>query len=223
MTSPKKNNLEKLDDALHKIIDESLKDADVELRAIERAAKTSAKYNEKQVSLGKIPEDIDVQSVVDFWHRVALGKTQFPLEFAKFVALWQAFNGLLNLKYPEITHHDNEKVRLISNDAKMLRAFDRLLSEQTFVSVLDEVRRLCPMYDVEAGQRRQKFSISQPYTLQKLLNLLYHIRCNLFHGEKNGGVKRDRKIVELAYEVLLPLFKAARSELFFVPHGRGGE
>lgn len=41
--------------------------------------------------------------------------------------------------------------------------------------------------------------------LEQLKNILYQIRCNLFHGEKLPGILNDDRIVRAAYPVLLAI------------------
>jgi len=44
--------------------------------------------------------------------------------------------------------------------------------------------------------------------LVQVKNVLYQVRCNLFHGEKLPGILNDDKIVQAAYPVLLAILVA---------------
>ena len=45
-------------------------------------------------------------------------------------------------------------------------------------------------------------------TFSSLMEVLYSIRCNLFHGRKDVGEnEKDIQLVSLAYRILLPLFR----------------
>ena len=46
-------------------------------------------------------------------------------------------------------------------------------------------------------------------TFESLIEVIYQVRCNLFHGRKDiNKDKKDIELVKLAYRILLPLFKA---------------
>ena len=51
-------------------------------------------------------------------------------------------------------------------------------------------------------------------TFESLIRTIYQIRCNLFHGRKDiNDDEKDIKLVYLAYDILLPLFKKYLSNL----------
>ena len=43
--------------------------------------------------------------------------------------------------------------------------------------------------------------------LGEVLEVIYQIRCNLFHGAKDLEDERDHDLVKLAYDILTELFK----------------
>ena len=49
--------------------------------------------------------------------------------------------------------------------------------------------------------------LHDPHDFSKLLEVIYVIRNNLFHGHKSPDDRRDEKLVTLAYDILSPLLK----------------
>jgi hypothetical protein len=183
-------------------------------------------YNQQQIKTGKTPISPDHHLIFNWWHRVAVGQEHFPEQFRKFISLWEAFNGLLNcrLRLQNGSMGDKAKVLALSNDALLLDGWQNLVRSDDVSKSLDELRSLCPIYQVWGGERANDYRIDKPYELRDLLILIYAIRCNLFHGEKQAR-ERDLKIVDAASRLLERVFIMARSQLLFVPLGAqtGGE
>jgi len=43
-------------------------------------------------------------------------------------------------------------------------------------------------------------------TFESLIETVYQIRCNLFHGRKDS-IEKDFELICISYDVLLPLFR----------------
>jgi hypothetical protein len=65
-----------------------------------------------------------------------------------------------------------------------------------------------PMADYNTMVARNIIVPFDNYTnLNELKNVLYQVRCNVFHGEKVPGEINDDRIVKTAYPVLLAIME----------------
>lgn len=224
MQSENEHNARELSEKVREILEETdWETAKQDREALDRQAEEIAKYNAQQTQSGKVSVPRSAMLIFQWWERIASGDEKFPEEFKRFIAIWLAFNGFLNLQFPEIKHKDREKVLMISKNTRLKAKFDELLSDSTFKGFLDGAHNLCPIYDVEGGTRGTSFSIDPPYELDKVLNLIYHVRCNLLHGEKGELTERNKRIGDLAYCILLRLYTVVKVELYYEPRTLSGE
>jgi len=158
------------------------------------------RYNEQQVKSGKTPISSNHLLIVDWWHRVAREEEHFPREFLKFISLWEAFNGLINCRLhfkKRKKLRDRGKMLGLSNDVLIVEGWRGLLHNDNFNKLLDELCAYCPVNQVLGGERTIYYTIKKPYELDDVLKLIYAIRCNLFHGEKEAR-ERDLRLVDVA-------------------------
>ena len=105
--------------------------------------------------------------------------------------------------------------------------YKEMLQEEDFVeavNALQETLRKEDKFYVIDMSRHQDYNSSRSYKelvarniivpfedindLAQLKNVLYQVRCNLFHGEKLPGILNDDRIVQAAYPVLLAILVA---------------
>jgi len=156
------------------------------------------------------------EEVINNWLDVARAPQNLPTEYAQFIALWEAFNRWLRVCFPpqagvkELGDHD--LVRKPSSEEHYKGIFQKLLSSNGYCDKLRALETIGDIDSVYAGDRRGKKPprrIKKPYELENTLEVLYTIRCNLFHGGKSGDNTRDLGIVRSAYAVLEPFFTEA--------------
>ncbi len=120
----------------------------------------------------------------------------------RFLNLWISFNGWMKNKYGE-SLQDKQLLQKVKREESLKQAFevkkdslDDLLSDLKRFSVLD-------MRDETNKERIKNFDDS----FESLIEVLYQIRCNLFHGRKCVDEdENDKRLVELAYKILQPIF-----------------
>lgn len=122
----------------------------------------------------------------------------------KFISLWIAFNGWMKFRFGEpvkdatlITHL--KKFQEIRNVFNQLQRRD-----ETFISNLQELRRYAVL-DMRYADDVSRSKIFDG-TFESLIDAIYQVRCNLFHGRK-GDEEKDIRLISLSYDILLPLFK----------------
>lgn len=177
----------------------------------------------ERMQRGEKPLSADELYVIGWWLRIAAGENELPCQYARFIALWEAFNGWLrarrNVRQGQNRTGDFTLLKDFANDTRVNRHFEELRdSNVNYKRTLKKLERMSPVYEVWGGQRRRQRMIQSPYHLFGVLNLLYQIRCNLFHCGKGEG-ERDLTLTQLAYDALYPLFRevVADREITFVP------
>ncbi|MBU2494875.1 MAG: hypothetical protein KJ571_19815 [Bacteroidetes bacterium] len=121
----------------------------------------------------------------------------------KFISLWIAFNAWLKSQFGENKYDCDLKNDLISF-SPMEDVFNEFKNNN---KELDRLRN----YKVKNMKFPEDESKKKSYngSFSLLIEVLYEIRCNLFHGRKdlNSDDQIDKELVELAYKILSPLFK----------------
>jgi len=124
----------------------------------------------------------------------------------RFISLWIAFNGWMKWKYGE-NKTDKALVNKVKKLTEMEHVFCDMQSQnRCFSKDLKKLRE----YDVADMRYINDVDRTRRYegTLESLIETIYQIRCNLFHGRKDTEEnKKDFKLVRLSYRILLPLFK----------------
>lgn len=124
----------------------------------------------------------------------------------RFISLWIAFNGWMRGKYGE-----NKDDRVLLDKVKKSDNFHSVFlsmksREPEFSDNLQELGKYTVINMKHPNDPRK--TLTYDGTFVSLIEVLYSIRCNLFHGRKDvSDNKKDIQLVSLAYRILLPLFK----------------
>lgn len=120
----------------------------------------------------------------------------------KFISLWIAFNAWQKDMFGE-AEKEVMLIEKVSNFDPMKKVFIEFKRDNKKLDELAEFR----VIDRRFPDNESK-TVSYNGSFESLIKSLYAIRCNLFHGRKNfDDNESDRKLVELAYYILNPLFK----------------
>lgn len=123
----------------------------------------------------------------------------------RFISLWVAFNGWMRGQFGE-NLSDGRLLRAAKKFPKLTAVFIDLKSNDIAFQSNLNILRTYPIYNM-------KYPDVDPTTydgtLASLLQVIYNVRCNLFHGRKNVDEDtKDQTVVSLSYKILLPLFEA---------------
>ena len=138
----------------------------------------------------------------------------------RFIALWIAFNGWMRGRFGEAVN-DRTLLNRLKKSEEARVVFENLRRNQT--SFEPSLRRLSQypvanMRNLEDPNKVKKYDGS----FGSLIDVLYQVRCNLFHGRKDVDEDdKDFRLVQLSYRVLLPLFKAYLSANRFWAQTKG--
>ncbi len=148
----------------------------------------------------------------NYWWKLAVDRKH---PFDKFISGWISFNILYNF----ITRKNNKT----GSEAKRVElTVQDLFNESSWSGDLENSIRALMEYDVGADiWYRESYtnnwfsthaireSIQQALkenknkeALVKTYEIIYHVRCNLFHGDKSDDNTRDLNVVNLCWEVM---------------------
>jgi len=170
----------------------------------------------KKVSAEDGLDDADLFTVTWFFRtfafyqpiprRLQAWSSQRTIDVAdRFINLWICFNSILRKHYGE-DKSDGAMIRLAKADFAQaggiihLKEYYDTMLDNEFRNNLEELRRLLPITNMKNGRQLD-------LTNSSLVEIVYQIRCNLFHGRKNPEDKdnRDFQLVRLAFLLLAPI------------------
>jgi len=124
----------------------------------------------------------------------------------RFISLWIAFNGWMRGTYGE-DKDDRVLLDKVKNSSKFHNVFLSMKGrEPEFSDNLLELGKYTVINMKYPNDPRKTLTCDG--TFSSLMEVLYSIRCNLFHGRKDVSEnEKDIQLVSLAYQILLPLFK----------------
>lgn len=123
----------------------------------------------------------------------------------RFICLWIALNASLKQSYAEKSA-DYELIKCLIADNGSKKIFDHLNeNDRNFKDLLVKLKAAGKIYNMRFpndGTKAKEFLGD----FKTFIEAIYQIRCNLFHGRKDVKDDRDKKLVFLAYDLLLPWF-----------------
>lgn len=124
----------------------------------------------------------------------------------RFISLWIAFNGWMKWKFGE-NSSDRHLIDRVKELVQFKSCFRRLEAEAEFSQNLAKLETYNPVADMRQPDNDRQAK-SYEGTFSSLIEVIYQVRCNLFHGRKEVSAdERDFQLVSLSYRLLLPLFK----------------
>jgi hypothetical protein len=136
------------------------------------------------------------------WYRFAVSGTVDPGDpFIRFIAIWISFNAWYEENLPG--EREWRQIDAIAESADLVAAHAALLSSQA-IDYRDaiEMLRSSGVSNVRNGRLR---TIDSPNDLKSVLQCVYQIRCNLFHGGKHREDDRDRQLSKSGFTIIAGL------------------
>ena len=124
----------------------------------------------------------------------------------RFISLWIAFNGWMKSEYGE-NKNDRYLIQSVIGNAEIKSVFEELKIKS--VSFQKSLQRLncCRIIDMRDEFNKGRYK-EYDGSFDSLMQAIYQIRCNLFHGRKNvDGNKKDFELIQLALRILKSLFQ----------------
>lgn len=150
---------------------------------------------------------INWEIFTDRWLKRAERGQEYIDDGDRFISLWIAFNGWMRSKFGEDLG-DRCQIESVKKMQDFKEVFNNLkIEEPAFRECLEKLEKL-PVVDMRFKNNREDID-RYDGSFESLIEVIYQVRCNLFHGRKNiDEDKKDFELVGLSYRTLLPLFKA---------------
>ena len=125
--------------------------------------------------------------------------------FIRFISEYIAFNAILRRKYG-YQKKDFELIECLKNEFP-----SNLLTSDQISDAVTSLKNMLPIYNVrnvKIGNGRREISEKDVESdIKMLIDVIYTIRNNLFHGDKRYSnedeiFSRDEKFVKFGYEIL---------------------
>ena len=71
------------------------------------------------------------------------------------------------------------------------------------------MKKFSPLHDMRPGHYHNVKKLENINEIEQVIEFVYLVRCNLFHGAKSPGNRDDVELVELSAQVLMPWLKVA--------------
>jgi hypothetical protein len=141
-----------------------------------------------------------IQALVKSWHARS---TREGDPVSKFVFLWFCFNARLSYESGEDRDRDMlEWLKTASPGSSQLRrSYDQAMASDVFRRDLQTLVSSSPIH----GTRRHNPQVVRIRDIEDFPNIVegvYQVRCNLFHGGKRADDLRDQKLVKVSAAIL---------------------
>lgn len=101
----------------------------------------------------------------------------------------------------------------VKKEPRLLTSYGKSITEDP--EFLKAVKRLAEykVLDMRPGHETESRSVEDIGNFGQMLDVIYLVRCNLFHGRKSEIDAHDKELVELAYHILSRVFRPIIDEL----------
>lgn len=127
--------------------------------------------------------------------------------YFKFAMVWISFNAYYSSKYTErwerdrVSHFANDNISIYNN-----------LLRNGFINIIREFKDTGWLYgqsgerdrvkDMKPGSEDEYFLDEEHQSCEDFFQVLYQIRCNFFHGDKDVSDEGNKELVMWAYKYL---------------------
>lgn len=158
-------------------------------------------------------KEVDYDKLIYSWYQ----RANFEDYFSKFVFMYLAFAAFLKKKKFPHCARDRDAIEELKKDKKIKEKFYNFyvnINRQLYVRIEGLVRELKerPLRNETDGQTRQVV-IQSVEDWENIIEFIYTVRNNLFHGEKSPEDARDYFMVQYAYELISPIVSVCIREL----------
>lgn len=139
------------------------------------------------------------RTLFEHWFEKGINEGEWD-DGSKFFCFYLCLNVLMANLSKE--NSDRNILNWIKKNRSVLsRAFKEQITQQPFIDRLEELKRMSPVPDARPGVNGDK-SIRDINNMGQVLEVIYKIRCNFFHGNKMLNVDRNQRLIELSSYIL---------------------
>lgn len=153
-----------------------------------------------------------LRSLIVKWFRRSQGETvEFDI-FDRFASLWISFNAWGT--YESHSDTDRKMIEWAKTNSALTTEFSELINDDApFIQDVTRLQAMCPILRNKPYRGSRDVTITAITNFGEVLEAIYTIRCNFFHGEKSPDDTRDRTLTELAFQILNKVFAPKIAEL----------
>jgi hypothetical protein len=149
------------------------------------------------------PEATEVRELTREWFMAARGGQLGGGRFSTFICVWIAFNALYAMRFDD-GDGDKNQVRAFAKWERAVKQHHKLLAIPDYTVAIATLAER----GVHNFRNESTIQVHDPRDLVQVLDAVYQVRCNLFHGRKSAAAMRDRALVE-ASRLIVYRFVAA--------------
>lgn len=149
----------------------------------------------------------EVLKIASQWRDLARANATPPddEQLFRFVALWIAFNALYALTFPKPRSERGQLEELAKWHLAQKAHVDALEAANNGYKLAVETLKRRGVYNFLI---KDKEYINSSADLQQVINSVYLVRCNLFHGRKVPDNLLDRELIAAAHVIVEKLLDA---------------
>ena len=153
-------------------------------------------------------EETKIKNLIRAWRNKSNNEGD---QFASLVYIWICFNAWMEHISNEDTYRRmiNELVKRKQNMRSLFEMYDMAVSAndeflKRSVSALSCMSQEKPIEDMRKNPRRREppITIKDENDFENIVQAIYRIRCNLFHGGKDADDMRDQVLTKHAAMIL---------------------
>lgn len=143
-------------------------------------------------------DEASIRNLVKGWYRKARREGD---SISRFVFFWVCFNAWLAFESGRETDRGMINWLKTEGRSRLRAAYDTARGSSVFRRDLDALVALAPISSSTPG-RWPDVSISSAEDFTHIVEGIYRVRCNLFHGGKSANDVRDQKLVKVCARIL---------------------
>ena len=172
----------------------------------EKAIKERTNINRKKSKLESIHQklnqiDIDelsgttiIKGTVENW--------SIDINLPEKLFITVSHNYTEDIIYNEFVNENKNEIELIHDTFFEQLKYALKKKNRSYVKNMAKSKKYCEDYDIEEMAQKNIIILCEQNNLKTVKDVLYQIRCNIFHGEKIPGDLNDDQIVKSAYPLL---------------------
>lgn len=142
----------------------------------------------------------NIKELIKSWYRNKALNEQEP--FFKFLCLWICINAWLSHQSQEIS--DRRMINWLKSQKEsscdILAGYEAMKDTTQGLKAINTLIQYSPITD--STGYREDIKIKNSNDRDNIIEAIYRIRCNLFHGGKSPSNTRDRELVQCANVIL---------------------
>ena len=137
--------------------------------------------------------------------------------FPQFAMVWMAFNAVYNESYRNENLSEKNKIKKFCEKSAIKYIHQQLINKNDeyakAISILEKELDDIGLINLTGRERspicerEYPLRLNGPKTFKRLIDIIYTIRCNLFHGDKLIARDRDAKLCEYSHKILSNFLK----------------